>query len=505
MAADNDGMERTDVDGVPVFAAPGPERITAGLVFGVGFRDETFATREVSHLIEHLAMGALPKSHLKCNATTDVDSTTFFATGRPEAVRDFLEGVCRALSDLPLERMAMEVGVLQAESCSTGYSTAASMWAARYALTGPGLAVTDGPGPDCLTPEVVRAHAARWFVRENAALWCHGELPAGLRLPLPGGAVPVRVRPVPRPQQGPVWTKGEAPGVGLLLADERPYDIALRMGVEVLSERLRDVARHARGLSYHVAGTGLDVTPERRELAVWVDAREGQEAPVAGIVWQQFSTLCQDGPTAEELAHALAGFEEDVDSEPDAVVASDLADAALCAVTGMRPFPVAEALAAWRAVTPADVVASLRTAWASALLYVPEWAHYAGPAGPVERRYTCNVVPGLPAGTVFQPPAVSRALKRQVRLTVVVNDAVLAHSDADGDVHCIPWDAVEAVAPIDESRGVVVVGRNLCSIVVHPEVYGKKTAERIVEAIRGHVPAERWLQRRPAPTLAPVG
>ncbi|WP_369139679.1 hypothetical protein [Modestobacter versicolor] len=498
-------MERTDVDGVPVFSAPGPERITAGLVFGVGFRDETFATREVTHLIEHLAMGALPKSHLKCNATTDVDSTTFFATGRPAAVRDFLEAVCRALSDLPLERMAMEVGVLQAESCGTGYSTAASMWAARYALTGPGLAVTDGPGPDCLTPEVVQAHAARWFVRENAALWCSGTLPAGLRLPLPSGPVPVRVRPVPRPQQGPVWTTGEAPGVGLLLADDRPYDSALRMGVEVLSERLRDVARHARGLSYHVEGAGLDVTPERRELAVWVDAREGQEAPVAGIVWQQFSALCQDGPTAEELAHALAGFEEDVDGDPEAVATADVADAAQSAVTGMRPLPVADALAAWRSVTPADVVASLRAAWASALLYVPEWAQYAGPAGPVERRYTCNVVPGLPAGTVFQPPAVSRALRRAPRLTLVVSDAVLAHADADGDVHCIPWAAVEAVAPVDGSRGIVVVGRNLCSIVVHPDLYGRKAHERVVELVRGHVPAERWLQRRPAPTLAPVG
>jgi hypothetical protein len=505
VAADNEGMQRTDVDGVTVFSAPGPERITAALVFGVGFRDETFATREITHLIEHLAMGALPKSHLKCNAVTDVDSTAFYATGRPEAVRDFLEGVCRALSDLPLERMAMEVGVLQAESCGTGYSTAASMWAARYALTGPGLAVTDGPGPDCLTPEAVRAHAARWFVRENAAVWCHGELPDGLRLPLPSGTVPVRVRPVPRPQQGPVWTKGEAPGVGLLLADDHPYDIALRMGVEVLSERLRDVARHGRGLSYHVEGTGLDVAPDRRELAVWVDARDGQEPAVAGIVWHQFSTLCQDGPTAEELAHALAGFEEDVDGDPEAVVTSDLADAAQCAVTGMRPFRVAEALAAWRAVTPADVVRSLRAAWPSALLYVPEWAQYAGPAGPVERRFTCNVVPGLPAGTVFQPPALTRALRKEARLTVVVSDAVLAHADADGDVHCIPWDVVEAVAPIDESKGFVVVGRNLCTIVVHPEIYGRKTAERIVEAVRAHVPPERWLQRRAMPDLAPAG
>lgn len=32
-------------------------------------------------------MGALPKSHLKSNAVTDVDLTAFFATGRLDAVR----------------------------------------------------------------------------------------------------------------------------------------------------------------------------------------------------------------------------------------------------------------------------------------------------------------------------------------------------------------------------------------------------------------------------------
>ena len=497
-------MQRSVVDGVPVFSAAGPERVTAGLVFGVGFRDETFATREVTHLVEHLAMSALPKSALRCNGVTDVDSTTFYATGRPAAVRDFLEAVCRALSDLPLERMPTEVGVLQAESCGTGYSTAAAMWAARYALTGPGLTVADGPGPDCLTPEVVRAHAARWFVRENAALWWHGEVPAGLRLPLPAGARPVRPRLVARPQQGPVWTTGEAPGVGLLLADEQPYDTALRMGVEVLSERLRDVARHGRGLSYHVDGAGLDVAPDRRELAVWVDARDGQEPAVAGIVWQQFSALCQDGPSAEELAHALAGFEEDTDGDPEGVVTADLADAAQSLVTGVAPLPVADALAAWRAVTPADVVRSLRAAWSSALLYVPGWAGYAGPAGSIERRYACDVVPGLPDGEVFRPTALTRAVHKQARVALVVSDTELAHRDADGDCHAIPWALVEAVFPVTDDAGVpalVVVGRNMCCLTVHPAVYGRRTAERITAALRARVPAERWLTRRPAPAV----
>ena len=139
-------MQRIEIDGVPVFTAPGPDRVTAALVFGVGHRDETYATAEVTHLVEHLVMGTLPKSHLKCNAVTDVDVTAFYATGRPEAVLAFVEQICRAVSDLPTERLESEIGVLQAENCSTGNSTYGSLWAARYRLAGPGLVATGGPG-----------------------------------------------------------------------------------------------------------------------------------------------------------------------------------------------------------------------------------------------------------------------------------------------------------------------------------------------------------------------
>ena len=140
-------MERIDIDGVPVFTAPGPDRITAVLTFGVGLRDETFATVGVTHLIEHLVMGALPRSHLQCNAMVDVDLTSFYATGRPEAVRVFLETVCRAVADLPTERMALEIGVLQAENCAGTHPTVAALLGARYGLRGPGLTITAGAGP----------------------------------------------------------------------------------------------------------------------------------------------------------------------------------------------------------------------------------------------------------------------------------------------------------------------------------------------------------------------
>ena len=487
-------MQRIHIDGVPVFTADGPARTTAALVLGVGLRDETFATIEVTHLVEHLAMGALPKSHLRCNAVTDVDTTTFFATGRPEAVGAFLEGVCRALSDLPTERMATEVGVLQAESCGTPHSTMGALWAARFGLTGPGLAVADGPGPEYLTEETVRAHARRWFVRGNAALWCSGPLPTGLRLPLPAGPRPERPVPVPRPQSGPVWTRAGLSGVGLLLTAGGASDPALTIGVEVLKERLRDTARLARGLAYSVDSMALALSADRREVAVVVDARTGQEGQVAGLLWQAYAQLCETGPTPAELAHAVEGFAEELDADERAVAESELADAAYCAVAGLPFRPVQDVLQAWRTTTPERVAAALRATWTTAVLAVPEDADHDGPGDPVERRTVCAVQTQLPPGRTFRPPWLTRLFSRDERVALVVGERELAHADTDGDVHVIPWDLVEAALPTQDGRAVFVVGRNLCSTLVDDDRYGRGT----VAAVRERVPAARWLPR-PAP------
>ncbi|WP_336027983.1 insulinase family protein [Geodermatophilus sp. FMUSA9-8] len=473
-------MQRTVVDGVPVFSAGGRERTTAALVFGVGLRDETFATIEVTHLVEHLAMAALPRTHLRCNAVTDVDSTSFFATGRPEAVRAFLEAVCRALADLPIDRIAAEVGVLQAEGCGSASTTVSALWAARYGLTGPGLTVSAGPGPEYLDEDTVRAHAARWFVRGNAALWCHGPLPAGLRLPLPEGPRPVRRAPAPRPQDGPVWTRTDVPGVGLLLATDRPADAALAVGVQVAGERLRERARHGRGLSYAVDSLTLDLAPDRREVALVVDARSGRDAEVADLLWATFAELCADGPSDGEVAHAVAGLEAELDEEDAA--GAELADAAYCAATGLPFRTAAQTLATWRAVTPAAVREALRRAEPTAVLAVPDTVAWEGPAG-VARRPLCGTLPGLPAGTPFRPPWHRRLLDPAARVALVLSDEGLAHRDADGDVHGIPWSRVEALVPTADGRGVTVVGRDLCCVLVHPDLYGRRALAAVVERV----------------------
>jgi hypothetical protein len=498
-------VQRIEIDGVPTFTAPGPDRVTAALVFGVGVRDESYATLGVTHLIEHLVMGSLPKSHLDCNATVDVESTTFYATGRPQAVAAFLTGVCGALADLPTDRIDLEVGVLQAENCSGSHPTAAALWAARFRLTGPGVALAGGGVPEGLSETTVRGHARRWFVRSNAALLWHGERPVDLRLPLPDGPRPEHARPLVRPQTGPVWMQGPATGAGLLLTVVDQLDPGMGAAIDVLQERMRDVARHERGLSYHADLEMVDIAAGHREVTLIVDAREGQDAAVAQVLWDQFLDLCEHGPTPAELEHAVGGYAEHLDGG-DEVVLADLSKAAFCHVFGLPFRSSTEGLAAWRTVTPERAAAALRASLPTAVLMLPEKVDPGPLRGGIERSYLCNQLPELPQGRTFRPSLKARLLTRDVRLRLVLTDDVLAHRDSDGDGHAIPWSEIEAAVPAATGEGVFVVGRNLCGIYVHEDLYGR----RAVDAVRARIPARLWVAKPVAPAAtssvgAPVG
>ncbi|WP_324274312.1 hypothetical protein [Blastococcus brunescens] len=88
-------------------------------------------------------------------------------------------------------------------------------------------------------------------------------------------------------------------------------------------------------------------------------------------------------------------------------------------------------------------------------------------------------------------------MNKAARISIVVTDDGLAERDADGDGHLIPWPEVEAVVPADDGRGYQVVGRNMCGIVVHEELYGR----RAVAAVRERIPAHLWLAPPPGSRL----
>ena len=298
-------MQQTTVDGVTTFWEQGPEPLTAALVFRAGARHESFHTVQVTHLVEHLVMGTLPKSHLDCNARVEVDTTTFEATGKPQAVADFLRRVCVALGDLPVDRLEREQGVLAAEDGTSAHP--ALCWGAgiRFGLTGPGLLNSAGAGVRRITPEQVRAFATEHFVRENAVLVLTGPPPDGLTLPLASGPRPREEAPVPTGMPTPgAMRVAPHPVLSAVL----PRDPWASTVVRLMVDRLTDDVRHARGLAYAIDFDSARVDADRTLFAVFTDGQEEHADAIAEALWSTLCALADEGPTQAELDHHLAGF-----------------------------------------------------------------------------------------------------------------------------------------------------------------------------------------------------
>lgn len=364
-------MHTTEIDGVPVFWEQGPEPLSAGLCFGVGRRNETFANGGITHLVEHLVLGDLPKSHLDSNGSVSPKMTEFTATGRPEAVAEFLAQVCDRLRELPLDRLAVEARVLAAENERSGGGELGDLLLFRYGAVGFGLVGMIEPAIASLTVDQLREHAARWFVRENAALWLTGPPPEGLRLPLPSGARPPAFRQPVLAREYPLQVRVEGCDPAMSFVIDASFNADLQMcAARLLLERLTDRLRRLGGHSYHVDMHPMHIDTDSTHMAFFADAST-KEAPA--VLTEMVSVLRQlvaDGPTQAELDHDLSGL---VEAMADPRMAEETAT-----VAAMRHLDGAEFRSNERtvellgAVTPDQVRRCLEPALSSLLVLVPE-------------------------------------------------------------------------------------------------------------------------------------
>ncbi len=319
-----DGVEQALVDGVPVLWVHAPPPFAAGLVFAVGRRDETFARGGLTHLVEHLAMSALGRTSLECNASVDLDTTEFTATGSPARVVTFLRRICEVLADLPLDRLSVEADVLRTEDGRVAHPVLGALLAERYGAGGVGLAGFREPAVRSLGAELVRQWLDLHFHRRNAVLWLSGPPPEGLSLSLPDGSHRVRPPQPVRPLVTPVLVEHPFDGA-VALGGELPDKPPVRTACRILRDRVEDDLRHRRGLSYTVGTEHVAVEPDRRFVVVTADCREGQEAVVARALWAGLGRLIDEGPSQAELAHdrdVLAEYLDDPRSLLDEVVAA---------------------------------------------------------------------------------------------------------------------------------------------------------------------------------------
>ena len=347
LAAVADLITGTTVDGIPVILAPGRGgRVTEAWVKSVGWADETLPTRGITHLVEHLALYGLGEVDSHHNGTTGETITRFHINGTEAEVVAFLNGLCRALRDLPVERLQVEKDVLWTEAAQR-----ATGWAApnahRYGASGPGLGAYEELGLHAIDADAVRSWAASWFTRRNAVLWVVGDrIPEGLDLLLDEGSrKPIPVwREVVHPK--PAWYAYDANE--LLLNAEVGNREAVALFAAVASKMLNRALRRESGYSYSANCDWQPIDAGRARVIVHADTRtETRQVMVHSVL--------------EVLEAIRAGRVEDADLaavKATMVPAADISDLA----ASMAPSAAARLLAGLPIRHPDAVQSELQSA-----------------------------------------------------------------------------------------------------------------------------------------------
>ncbi len=274
-------IKELTVDGVPTLLSPTTGPTHAGLAFRVGFADEPLARRGITHLIEHLALHHLGVADYHYNGATGVEYTFFHMQGAADDIARFLTGICAALHDLPMHRLATEKDLLQAEANGRSNGPAEDMALWRHGARDYGMSSYPEWGLPAITPDDLRAWVARYFTRDNAVLWVAGDdIPEGLRLDLPGG---VR-QPPPAPSSTLPVTPAYYPGSSGILVWDTVVPRAARSSVfaDVLERAMFRELRQQSGLSYTAQTNYEPLGADRATITAVADSLPDKQVAVLG-------------------------------------------------------------------------------------------------------------------------------------------------------------------------------------------------------------------------------
>lgn len=367
----------TTTQGIPTLYAPRQGEMTAGLFFRVGRADETLATSGITHLVEHLALHRLGLSDLHYNGATANAYTLFHVTGSAHEVVSYLNSVCAALRDLPLDRLETEKEILRTEAAGRGTGTNHQMPLWRYGAQGYGLTSYGEMGTWRLTADEVRQWARTRFTRDNAVLWISSDrvpdgldltLPAGTRIPAPAASNTLPVNPA--------YIHGDDGAV--VLDAVVPRTTAGALFADVLGRALFRDLRQEGGYSYTA---DCDYTPRdaySATLTAYADALPKKQDAVVGGFVDTLARMRAGRIEQSELDSARARIAKQY--EAPELGAAMLPSYALSLLLGHCVLSPAQHLAELHAVTVGDLREVARTMWSSALLQVPtrgaDWAGF---------------------------------------------------------------------------------------------------------------------------------
>ncbi|WP_051400066.1 M16 family metallopeptidase [Haloechinothrix halophila] len=385
---------RTDINGVPTFWCDYDGELRAGLVFRVGQVDEPLAKRGITHLIEHLALHPLGQPAHGINGEVDAITTTFATHGSPDEVREFVATVCRALTDLPVDRREAEVQILRTEADGRGDSVSTAIDVCRYGAASYGLPGYPEFGVGQHSADELRDWSRRWFTRGNAALWLiGGPPPDGLRIDLPDGPRMPPPAPTDALPRTPATFPAPVNGVGWGGVVER--STAAKVYSELLGRRLHRELRIDSGLSYSPSAAYTPRDAEHAHIVAFADALPAAYDELVPAFTRVLDRLAVEPPSTDELADAIAPINAAI-REPGAASGFTVT-AAMSELLGMSPLRLADYEAELTAVTPDAVHAAARQAHDTAVLMTPP-GH-----APPEDRYAPVPLgsPGTVDGTVL--------------------------------------------------------------------------------------------------------
>ncbi|WP_330298120.1 M16 family metallopeptidase [Streptomyces sp. NBC_00503] len=455
MTTDTDGIVTTTVNGIRTLLAPRPGPLTAGLLFRVGSADETLATSGITHLVEHLALHHHGLGDLHYNGATAPTYTHFHVTGSPADITEYLNGVCAALRDLPMDRLETEKEILRTEAAgkNSGPAHSAALW--RYGANSYGLVAYPEFGLFKITESDVRDWARTRFTRENAVLWIAGDaalegvegiegLGLGLDLGLPSG----EWRPAPEPTSAlprtPAYFHGEDGGVCLTAVVPRSTGATLFAGV--LSKELFRELRQKGGYSYTAAADYTMRDADHATVLAYADSLPEKQDALVGAFVDVLAKLragrIEESDLDSVRASALARFEV-----PD-LAAAWLPGRAVDLLLGRPHLSTAGARAEIEAVTAADLRKVARAVWADALMQVPDravdWAGLTAAPSQSAELVTGRRHPSVEDDAVYLVVGTEgiSGVSAHGRATVRYADCVLLRTFPDGGLQLIGRDGI---------------------------------------------------------------
>lgn len=261
----------------------------------------------------------------------------------PADTADFIATVCQGLGTDYGEALEREKRILKTEAASRGTAGALGLCLGeRYGATGPGLTGYEEYGLDRLGWAEIEAWRRRWFVAGNAVLWIHGTIPRGLRIDLPPYPAPAMTPLCPVGLTLPGFVVAGRGGIGLSLAGPQSDPAAVTLAI--LQERLTQVLRHERGLSYGVRGTRDRLDRDTSHAWLVADALPEQTAMVGHSMLATLESLAEGGSTDEEAGDYLRRLRSAYESPsgPAMVMSRQAQDI----LSGRRPRDPAETLLA---------------------------------------------------------------------------------------------------------------------------------------------------------------